>query len=226
MQRREAGKFTPTLAAPIGASEPAESDVLLRVLRDAVSVLEGAGLDYLLIGGLAIVIHGRPRHSRDIDFLVRPEDAQRALDALEAAGFETNPINPNWIFKAFREQIQIDLIFKLQKSIYLDEEMLRRCTRETFHACKMPVIPPEDLLVIKALAHDEDTPRHWHDALSIITRAELDWDYVLARSVAGPHRVLSLLHYATSIDLLVPVSALRRLSAMVFQSYEADATER
>lgn len=203
--------------------EPADqSDVLLQVLCDAVSAIEEAGISYLVIGGLAIVVHGRPRHSRDIDFLVRPEDAPKVLDALAAAGFETNPLDPNWLFKAFKSGIQIDVIFKLQGDIYLDDEMLCRSSRASFKGCSMSIVPAEDLLVIKALAHNEATPRHWHDALGVITRAELDWDYVLARAVTGPRRVLSLLYYATSVDLLVPVRVLRRLGDKVLESYETD----
>jgi predicted nucleotidyltransferase len=194
----------------------ATPDDLPTTLSEMVAAVEGAAVDYVLIGGLAVTIHGRPRHSLDIDFFVRPEDAQRALDAAAEAGFETNPINPHWIYKAFKHGVQVDVIFKVRGDIYLDEEMLRRSARHPLKGCDARIVPPEDLLVIKALAHDEDTPRHWHDALSILPRRELDWDYVVRRAAKGPRRVLSLLHYAGSLGLLVPASAVRELSATVF----------
>jgi hypothetical protein len=83
------------------------------------------------------------------------------------------------------------------------------------------VIPPEDLIVIKAIVHDEETPRHWHDALGVIARAQLDWDYLLARASHSPRRVLSLLLYALSLDLWVPASAVRRLAERVVFDQEA-----
>ena len=210
----------------IAPNDAANADMLAATLADAIAAIEEAGIDYLLIGGLAVVALGRLRHSRDIDLLVRPEDARAALDALGRAGFQTKDVNPNWLFKALRSELQVDLIFKLRGDIYLDDEMLRRSGVETYKGSRVRVAPPEDLIVIKALTHDEETPRHWHDALSLIARGGLDWDYLLRRAVKGPRRVLSLLHYATSLDLLVPLGPLRNLSALVLDPEAGNDDER
>ena len=106
-------------------------------------------------------------------------------------------------------------MFKTVGDIYLDREMLRRARRETVLGCEVRVIPPEDLIVIKAIVHDEETPRHWHDALALIPRRDLDWDYLLARADRAPRRVLALLVYASSCDLWVPSVALRKLANRV-----------
>ena len=50
----------------------------------------------------------------------------------------------------------------------------------------LPAIAPEDLVVLKALSHDEESPRHWHDALGVLASADLDWDYLLERARFGP----------------------------------------
>jgi predicted nucleotidyltransferase len=198
------------------ARRPAhEPDDLVTTLGEMVGVLERASIEHVLIGGLAVTLVGRPRHSRDIDFLVRPEDAPRALDEAARAGFEVNPINPHWLFKAFKHGVQVDLIFKVRGDIYLDEEMVRRASRLSFKGCDVRVVPREDLLVIKALAHDEETTRHWWDALSILPAGGLDWDYVIRRAMKGPHRVLALLHYAVSLGLLVPPVVLERLDERI-----------
>ena len=47
------------------------------------------------------------------------------------------------------------------------------------------MIAPEDLIVIKAIVFDEETPRHWYDALALIPRGELDWDYLLRAGAQG-----------------------------------------
>ena len=64
---------------------------------------------------------------------------------------------------------------------------------------------PEDLVVMKAIATSEDTPRYWYDAVAIIAQTELDWDYLVTRAKQhGARRVLSLLLFADSLDLVVP----------------------
>jgi hypothetical protein len=92
-----------------------------------------------------------------------------------------------------------------------------------FRGTALRLIAPEDLLVIKALAHREETPRHWYDALAVIARSELDWEYVVERARKGPRRVLSLLVYATSVDLLVPAEPIRHLYESVFGSGDSGA---
>jgi len=61
---------------------------LTEVMGEAVRTLDKHEIDYLLIGGQASALLGRPRCSSDIDLLVTPEDAPIALDAydLELSG--------------------------------------------------------------------------------------------------------------------------------------------
>ena len=78
------------------------------------------------------------------------------------------------------------------------------------------MISPEDLLVIKAVATAEHGSHHWYDALGIIARNPIDWDYLVERArQAGPRRVLSLLLYAESNDMAVPAEAVERLFTIV-----------
>ena len=58
-------------------------DALTEVLSEAVQALEKEAIDYVLIGGQASALLGRPRCSSDVDLLVTPEDAPRALEALD-----------------------------------------------------------------------------------------------------------------------------------------------
>jgi hypothetical protein len=67
--------------------EAIPADPYLDVLADTVEALRGT--PYLLVGGIASAILGRPRISQDIDVFVRPGDADPALDRLARAGFET-----------------------------------------------------------------------------------------------------------------------------------------
>ncbi len=51
-------------------------------------VLHRRGIHYALCGGMAVVLHGFPRLTRDVDLLVQPEDLERVKEALETIGFD------------------------------------------------------------------------------------------------------------------------------------------
>ena len=210
----------PTELRPVLGAE--EGAVIAGVLHDAVAALEEGGVPYLLMGGLAASLLGRLRATADIDLFVRQGDAERALEALAGAGFESEQTNPQWIFKATRGGVTIDLIFWLQHGLSLDDEMLGRA--ETIEVSGRPVhvMPPEDLIVVKAGVHDEHTPRHWFDALGIVAAAELDWEYLVRRANHGARRVLSLLVYAQSDDLIVPDHVIRSLVDAVYMQSGPD----
>jgi predicted nucleotidyltransferase len=196
-----------------------EEDTFLEVLDEAVAAIEAADIPYVIMGGVAVAVHGRNRWTHDLDIYLRDRlDASRALDVLAERGFAIQETNEHWLYKAIKRGVLVDLIFKAKGDIYLDDEMLERASVKEFKGRSIRVIPPEDLVVIKAVIHDEQTPRHWYDALSIIAAAEIDWDYLLARSIRGPRRLLSLLVYAESNDLVVPERVIRSLFSSIYDA--------
>jgi putative nucleotidyltransferase-like protein len=191
------------------------------VLREAVETVETSGYPYLVLGGLASSLVGRPRWTHDIDLLVRPDDALAVLAAFRAAGFTTEETDPVWLYKAFKDDVMVDIIFMVMGGIYLDDEMRARAIEREVpnpsgRGLRLRIPSPEDQIVIKAIVHREETSRHWFDALAILGRAELDWDYLLHRARVGARRVLALLIYAQSSDILVPSWAIRRLYEQVY----------
>lgn len=211
----ERGALTRLPGATDHEGSNADLDTMAEVLGEAVRALEGGQIDYVLIGGIASSILGRPRCSSDLDLLVMPSLAPAALALLEGVGFRVERTNPHWLYKAFRRDVLVDLLFRASGGIYLDDEMLRRSAIHAFRDTRVRLIPPEDLIVMKAIAHDEESPRHWGDALGMLPRCALDWDYLLARARWAPRRVLSFLLYATSVDLSVPARVLRELGREV-----------
>ena len=188
---------------------------LRAAVEDCVGVLRDDGVPFLFVGGIAAGLLGRGRYTGDIDLFVRPEDSRRALQSLERAGFETSELNPHWIFKGIRGSVLVDVLFTLKGDIRLDDEMLERAPVRTFLGVDIPLLPPEDLIIVKAIVFDEETPRHWYDALGMIAGGPLDWDYLVRRARKSPGRMLSLLTFARSNDLLVPRTAIERLYRMV-----------
>ncbi|HEX2057115.1 MAG TPA: nucleotidyltransferase [Actinomycetota bacterium] len=195
-----------------GITREADDDATFRsVLGEVIAAVEEEGLPYLAIGGLANAAYGRPRPTKDIDLLVKPEDAERCLKTLEGAGFESEDPKEDWLLKAYKEDVLVDIIVRVHNSIYLDDDMVARARRHELKGATIRVVPPEDFLVMQACTHSEDTPHYWYNALTVIASTDIEWEYVLRRSSHGPRRVLSLLLYAQSNDLPVPDHVIRRI---------------
>ena len=186
-------------------------EVFLRVLGEAMETLATAGIRFAVFGGFASAIYGRERTTTDVDFFIRPEDAQPALEALAAAGFDTLEYDEEWLYKAMKEGVLVDLIFMAKGGIYMDPEMLDRARDEAFDGVPLKVLAPEDLVVMKATAHSEPTERYWHDAVSMLGATRLDWDYLVSRGRRWAPRVLSLLFYAQSEGIEIPTAPLQAL---------------
>ena len=200
-----------------------DKESLVRVLGEAVAALEGESIPYLVIGGVVAALAGRPRFTHDIDILVHGQDARPALVALERAGFVTDETAPQWLFKAVKDGILVDVIFRSEGDVLLDDEMLERSTERDFEGVKVRAVPIEDFIVIKALAHKEHTGRHWYDALALLATRDIDWDYLVRRSARrGPHRMLSLLFYAKSTDIVIPDRVIQELYSVIFDPEKAE----
>ena len=191
------------------------------VLGAVVGALAKSTIRYAFIGGIASGGLGRPRSTHDIDLFVRPEDAELTLRALAKQGFTTEKTDPSWLYKAFKNNVLVDVIFKSKGEIYLDSEMYSRTLTVEYHGHPLRLVAPEDLLIIKAAAHSELCPNHWHDATALLSHANLDWAYLIKRAKRAPRRILSLLLYAQSNDIWVPNHVVHELYAIVFGSSSA-----
>jgi predicted nucleotidyltransferase len=198
------------------SGEEPSLEQIQQALVEVVDALRSAEIAFLLIGGMSAATFARPRATNDIDVFVRPDAAKRALDVLAAAGFQTEETDPHWIYKGVKYGVLVDVIFRSTGDLYLDDEMLRRGSEREYLGVTAPLVSPEDLVIIKAVAAAEHSPRHWYDALAVIGHCELDWDYLLGRArQSGPRRLLSLLLYAESIDLAVPAEVIEELFVVV-----------
>jgi putative nucleotidyltransferase-like protein len=211
----EPNPHIPSAAASAPGSGDAERTVEA-ALVDAVAALERASIPYVVSGGMAANLWARPRSSKDADIIVHPDAADAALAACAAGGFDTEETDPRWLYKAIRNGTWVDLMFSLKGGIFLDSPMLDHAVTVTVGAQPMRVIAPEDLVVIKAVSAEEQSPRHWGDALGLLAHAPIDWDYLVERSRSGIRRVLSLLVYADSSDILVPPAVIDRVFRLAY----------
>lgn len=194
-----------------------DQSTVLDVLRDTRDALESAQVNHLFIGGLPLSIYGRPKPIQDLDLMVKHEDVEDAMAALKEAGFETKDASEEWLVKAAKEGVLVDVITRSEGDLFVDDELLDRSVHKEYKGIPVRLVSAEDLLVMKAVAHEEDTAHYWHDAMTLIVGVELDWRYVAKRARHGAKRVLSLLIYAQSSDLFVPDDAIKELYRSVYE---------
>src|SRR5205807_128983 len=163
-----------------------EFDRLVETTRKAGAALRDAGVRYALGGGLASWVRGGPKTEHDIDFFVKPEDAERALAALADAGFRPERPVEEWLVKAYDGDLLVDLIFN-PASGPVDHELLGRADELEVAAVTMPVASLDDVMVTKLLALNEQES-DFGGCLEIARslREQIDWGRVRERTADAP----------------------------------------
>src|SRR5947207_12216751 len=113
-----------------------ESDnkIFHEVLDDAIETVSNAGVQYLMMGGISASAHGGSRFTtHDIDFFVKQQDAETALKALAKTGFTVEKTHPQWLYKGFKKNVMVDIIFKSSGEVVLSDEMMEHSTLADFN---------------------------------------------------------------------------------------------
>lgn len=128
-----------------------------------------------------------PENDHDLDFMVKPEDAEHALESLGAAGLRTERPPEDWLFKAYDGDVMVDLIFR-PASGPVDDAMLDRAELLEVSATRMRVLSLDDVLVTKLLALNE-THLDYKGVLGLAraVREQIDWDAVRERTDESPY---------------------------------------
>jgi predicted nucleotidyltransferase len=176
----------------VNTGENHDFERLLAAMKKAGGALNEAGVPFVLGGGLACWARGGPKTEHDVDFLVRPADADAAQQALASAGMRTEKPPEGWLLKAYDDDVLIDLIFDPQDGP-IDEGVFKRAEELEVHAMRMQVASLEDVLVQKLLALKEQEP----DFSSVLElaralREQVDWDRV-RRETSGNDFAVALL---------------------------------
>jgi hypothetical protein len=161
------------MAEGLGKNEVAAD--LTDSLKRAVAAIEGQGIPYLLGGGLGCWARGGPPSSNDIDLMIKPEDAERAQQALAEAGMRPETPPEQWLRKAWDGDILIDLIFE-PSGMQIDDEVIGRGEVLSVMAMQIRVMDLNDLIATKLMALDEHSADYGD--LLMITRSlreQIDW---------------------------------------------------
>lgn len=159
---------------------------LVNTTKRSAAALRDTGVDFMLGGGLAGWVRGGPPTDHDVDFFVRPRDAQAALEALLRAGLRHEAAPEDWLLKAWDDDVLVDIIFRPSGGP-IDDGYFERAEELEVMAVRMLVASPDDVLTTKLLSLTEQEP-DFGSALELARalREQVDWDTVRDRTRPSP----------------------------------------
>ena len=155
--------------------------------KRAVAALQASGVDFMLGGSLACWAQGGPATRNDLDFMLKREDAERAMQALVEVGMRRDEPNEDWLVKAWDGDVLVDLIHR-PTGFEITDEVLARAKELEVVAMRLKVMALEDVLSSKLLAlgeHNLDMEGSLQIARAL--REQIDFRDVAARTADSPY---------------------------------------
>jgi hypothetical protein len=156
-------------------------DDIVEVLRGVCSYLNEHDMAYVIVGGIAVMYHGVPRTTVDIDLILKLEDSEIELFAsfLNSEGFDVSKKELNDALRTGTHCTVFvgDGLLRLDlqgTSSQFDEMTLERRISVEFEGVQMYLGSAEDTLINKILFQGE---QDLQDARGILVRNKDDLDY-------------------------------------------------
>ena len=137
---------------PDHSSEPKE---IVSRFEKLLVVLAGAGIDYAVVGGLAVILNGYPRLTVDVDILVNdsPENLRKLLGCLAGWGegwareLKIEDFVPQEGSIRVMEEFDLDIFTRMAgKSLDYFRPRLRYLDAG---GVRLPYLAPQDLILLK-----------------------------------------------------------------------------
>jgi predicted nucleotidyltransferase len=157
-----------------------------KTLKRASAALTAAGIPFLLGGSLASWARGGPETRHDLDLMMKPDDAERALEVLTEEGLRPERPPEGWLYKAWDGDVLVDLIFG-PKDLPMTDEVIARGDELDVLGMDVRVMALEDVLATKLLALEEHA-LDYSTLLQIVRalREQIDWQAVRRRTHGSP----------------------------------------
>ena len=158
------------------------------VYQSVIGAARVRGLRFALGGAFAVATYtGRWRNTKDLDIYVEPEGREAMIEVLTLSGlqdyYEKLPYNRNWIYRAYRDEIIVDIIWAMaNKPTQVDEIWLARGPQIEVRGVDLRIVPPEELIWAKLYVLQKDRC-DWPDILNLvyILGETLKWGHLLDR---------------------------------------------
>jgi Uncharacterised nucleotidyltransferase len=156
-------------------------------LKKAIAALRDADVPFLLGGSLAVWARGGPETRHDLDFVVKEQDAERAVEVLAEAGMRPEKPPEEWLWKAWDGDVLIDVIFR-PRGLEVTDEVIERGELLHVLGITMPVMSIEDVLATKLLAlHEHELDFTGLVRIARAVREQIDWRYLRERTKDSPY---------------------------------------
>jgi predicted nucleotidyltransferase len=160
---------------------------MCQTLKSAVAILRDGGVPFVVGGSVSSWARGGPEPDHDLDLMLKPEDAERALELLVESGMRPERPPEDWLVKAYDGDVLVDLIFR-PLGLEMTDEVLARADELDVLAVRMPVMSLDDMLATKLLSlaeHDLNYSPLLEIARAV--REQVDWELLRERTGGSPY---------------------------------------
>jgi hypothetical protein len=176
---------------------------LLGTLKDLVSWLQSRQVPSVIIGGVAASILGRPRMTGDIDVLVTMDEENLEKFLFDGAKFGFFPRFADSLTFARKSRvllvqhkfsgIDVDITFG---TLPFEKEAIKRAVWLDIKKVHLPLPEPEDLIIMKAIAHRPIDMADIESILDIHSKLNLRrvrrWVKEFSRAIEAPEILIDL----------------------------------
>lgn len=159
----------------------------LELIKDVVSRLKNASIEYMITGSMAMAVYSTPRMTRDIDMIIQvyPEDTGKIVNLFRDDFYidETSvrqAVQSRGLFNVIHNEsiIKVDFIVRKDEE-YRTLEFSRRQQIE-IEGVPVSVVAPEDLILSKLVrAKESSSELQLRDVSQMLAQLEdLDNDYL------------------------------------------------
>ena len=152
--------------------------------RHTIARLREADIPFMVGGAYAFSVYtGITRHTKDLDFFLRPADVERALDRFRGDRFTAEVTFPHWLAKVKCGEDCLDLIFRAGNGLCeVDDSWFERARENEVVGCRALLTAPEEMLWMKAYIMERERFDGADVAHIIQSCAEkLDWQHLVRR---------------------------------------------
>lgn len=164
-----------------------------QALLEICRMMENARLDYMVVGALAVSVHGEPRATKDIDLVVdlpfeERKVVSRLLDEKDWPWEEW--VDPEWgkrLMASHPSKMRLEIFFAPKHELF-QREMSRKKWLD-YAGQRLPFISAEDLILRKLVNTRIRRGHDYDDALGVVLGQGdgLDKEYI--REHCAVHRV-------------------------------------
>ena len=131
-----------------------------KMIKSLDDALEQLNVPYVIIGGIAASVLGRPRTTMDADVvvLITARKLPSLLGALKSHGFRISPSREKKVSEKLKKLLPAKISYKggfstdIRTASYsLDKSAIKRALRVEMFDRKLPVATPEDVILYKVV---------------------------------------------------------------------------